>query len=189
MNKNNGFSIVRIKPLSQYFNYHCPLITVCTHLRIVAAQGSIPYKLSTTTTIIKVHHQKKMTMNTKSIVFCIVSVLMMIATSWQQSTKVVAFTPATFQSSIIASRGGKTSSSAPSQLYLFGQQPKDDGSPGDYVCKDCGYVFTKGPKAWAELDDKYKCPPCGAPKFRFKKVPKGSASGTKVEVRKNWFGK
>ena len=23
---------------------------------------------------------------------------------------------------------------------------QDDGSPGDYVCKDCGYVFTKGPK-------------------------------------------
>lgn len=63
---------------------------------------------------------------------------------------------------------------------------KDDGSPGDYVCKDCGYVFTKGPKAWAALDDKYKCPPCGAPKFRFKKVPKGSASG-KVEVKKSWF--
>lgn len=74
-------------------------------------------------------------------------------------------------------------------LYFFGQGPKDDGTPGDYVCKDCGYVFTKGPKAWAELDDKWKCPPCGAPKFRFKKVPKGSADGTKVEVKKNWFGK
>ncbi|CAJ1934985.1 unnamed protein product [Cylindrotheca closterium] len=67
----------------------------------------------------------------------------------------------------------------------FGQ-PKDDGSPGDYLCKDCGYVFTKGPKAWAALDDKYKCPPCGAPKFRFKKIPKGSADG-KVEVKKSWF--
>mmetsp|Transcript_23496 Transcript_23496/g.34944 ORF Transcript_23496/g.34944 Transcript_23496/m.34944 type:complete len:118 (+) Transcript_23496:88-441(+) len=72
------------------------------------------------------------------------------------------------------------------KLFFFGQ-PKDDGSPGDYVCKDCGYVFTKGPAAWAKLDDKYQCPPCGAPKFRFKKVPKGSASG-KVEVKKNWFG-
>ncbi|VEU41138.1 unnamed protein product [Pseudo-nitzschia multistriata] len=72
------------------------------------------------------------------------------------------------------------------QLFFFGK-PKDDGSPGDYVCKDCGYVFTKGPKAWAALDDsKYKCPPCGAPKFRFKKVPKGSESG-KVEVKKSWF--
>ncbi|GAX22475.1 hypothetical protein FisN_14Hh091 [Fistulifera solaris] len=74
------------------------------------------------------------------------------------------------------------------KLYFFGQ-PKDDGSPGDYVCKDCGYIFTKGPQAWAALDDRtYKCPPCGAPKFRFKKVPKGSASG-KVEVKKSWFGK
>jgi rubredoxin len=55
------------------------------------------------------------------------------------------------------------------------------------VCKDCGYVFTKGPKAWAALDDsKYKCPPCGAPKFRFNKVPKGSASG-EVAVKKSWF--
>ena len=54
-----------------------------------------------------------------------------------------------------------------SQLHLFGiGEPKDDGSPGDYLCKDCGYVFTKGPAAWAKLDDKYKCPPCGAPKFR-----------------------
>merc|ERR1719384_2253597 len=69
-------------------------------------------------------------------------------------------------------------------LNFFGE-PKDDGSPGDYVCKDCGYVFTKGPAAWAKLDkDKYQCPPCGAPKFRFKKVPKGSASGKKVEVKK-----
>lgn len=73
-------------------------------------------------------------------------------------------------------------------LNFFGQ-PKDDGSPGDYICKDCGYVFTKGPAEWAKLDkDTYKCPPCGAPKFRFKKVPKGSASG-KVEVKKSWFGK
>ncbi|MGK3761845.1 MAG: rubredoxin, partial [Bacillariaceae sp.] len=54
----------------------------------------------------------------------------------------------------------------------------------------CGYVFTKGAAAWAKLDDKtYKCPPCGAPKFRFKKVPKGSESGRKVEVKKSWFGK
>jgi len=75
-----------------------------------------------------------------------------------------------------------------SQLHLFGiGEPKDDGSPGDYLCKDCGYVFTKGPAAWAKLDDKYGCPPCGAPKFRFKKVPKGSESG-KVEVKKSWFG-
>jgi hypothetical protein len=28
----------------------------------------------------------------------------------------------------------------------------------------------------------------GAPKFRFKKVPKGSSDG-KVEVKKSWFGK
>jgi hypothetical protein len=52
--------------------------------------------------------------------------------------------------------------------------------------QDCGYVFTKGPQAWAALDDKYKCPPCGAPKFRFDKVPKGSATG-KVDVKKSWF--
>ena len=55
-----------------------------------------------------------------------------------------------------------------------------------YILQDCGYVFTKGPKAWAELPDNYSCPPCGAPKRRFKKVPKGSASG-KVEVKKSWF--
>lgn len=77
-------------------------------------------------------------------------------------------------------------SSAAAPVFLFGP-PKDDGSPGDYVCIDCGYVFTKGPKAWAALPDNYSCPPCGAPKRRFKKVPKGSASG-KVEVKKSWFG-
>jgi rubredoxin len=56
-----------------------------------------------------------------------------------------------------------------------------------FLCsQDCGYVFTKGPKAWAALPDNYSCPPCGAPKRRFKKVPKGSASG-KVEVKKSWF--
>ena len=37
---------------------------------------------------------------------------------------------------------------------------------------------------WQQND--YSCPPCGAPKYRFKKVPKGSASG-KVEVKKSWF--
>merc|ERR1712232_282734 len=74
-----------------------------------------------------------------------------------------------------------------SQLQMFWGEPKDDGKPGDYVCKDCGYVFTKGPAAWAKLDNDYSSPPCGAPKYRFKKVPKGSASG-KVEVKKSWFG-
>eukprot|EP00545_Synedropsis_sp_CCMP1620_P004518 CAMPEP_0119013752 /NCGR_PEP_ID=MMETSP1176-20130426/8899_1 /TAXON_ID=265551 /ORGANISM="Synedropsis recta cf, Strain CCMP1620" /LENGTH=93 /DNA_ID=CAMNT_0006966869 /DNA_START=150 /DNA_END=431 /DNA_ORIENTATION=+ len=74
-----------------------------------------------------------------------------------------------------------------SQMSMFFGAKKDDGSPGDYVCKDCGYVFTKGPKAWAALnEDTYKCPPCGAPKFRFNKVAKGSAKG-KVEVKKSWF--
>jgi len=63
---------------------------------------------------------------------------------------------------------------------------KDDGKPGDYLCPDCGYVFTKGPAAWQKLPEDYRCPPCGAPKFRFKKVPKGSQSG-KVEVKKSWF--
>ncbi|KAL9188352.1 hypothetical protein ACHAXT_006730 [Thalassiosira profunda] len=74
-----------------------------------------------------------------------------------------------------------------SELQMIFGPPKDDGKPGDYLCKDCGYVFTKGPEAWAKLPDKGACPPCGAPKFRFKKVPKGSADG-KVEVKKSWFG-
>jgi rubredoxin len=61
---------------------------------------------------------------------------------------------------------------------IFGG-PKDDGKPGDYVCLDCGYVFTKGPKAWAELPSNWSCPPCGSAKRRFKKVPKGSAGKSK----------
>mmetsp|Transcript_27870 Transcript_27870/g.34406 ORF Transcript_27870/g.34406 Transcript_27870/m.34406 type:complete len:114 (-) Transcript_27870:232-573(-) len=88
--------------------------------------------------------------------------------------------------SIPASNVRSSNVGSSTKLFFFGQ-PKDDGSPGDYLCKDCGYVFTKGPAAWAKLDDKYQCPPCGAPKFRFKKVPKGSESG-KVEVKKSWFG-
>ena len=58
---------------------------------------------------------------------------------------------------------------------IFGG-PKDDGTPGDYVCKDCGYVFTKGPQAWAALPADYSCPPCGAAKWRFTKVPKGTGA-------------
>ena len=111
-----------------------------------------------------------------NILFCILSVFLVAFLLPQTAS---AFAP---RSSIAPS----TSSSTSTQLFFFGK-PKDDGSPGDYVCKDCGYVFVKGPKAWAALDDsKYKCPPCGAPKFRFKKVPKGSESG-KVEVKKSWF--
>jgi rubredoxin len=83
----------------------------------------------------------------------------------------------------LATRPSSVSTS--STLFFFGQ-PKDDGKPGDYLCKDCGYVFTKGPEAWAKEPEKGTCPPCGAPKFRFKKVPKGSANG-KVEVKKSWF--
>lgn len=50
----------------------------------------------------------------------------------------------------------------------------------------CFFLLSYRPKAWADLPDNYSCPPCGAPKRRFKKVPKGSASG-KVEVKKSWF--
>ena len=39
---------------------------------------------------------------------------------------------------------GATSTRTSTRLHFFGA-PKDDGSPGDYLCKDCGYVFTKGP--------------------------------------------
>ena len=89
----------------------------------------------------------------------------------------------------VPSAVNSVSTTSTTKLNLFGFGEKDDGSPGDYICKDCGYVFTKGPAAWAKIDEKtYKCPPCGAPKFRFKKVPKGSETG-KVEVKKSWFGK
>lgn len=70
----------------------------------------------------------------------------------------------TFCPNLQTSGGGAVASQSTSttQLFLldglFGE--KDDGSPGDYVCKDCGYVFTKGPKAWAALPDNYSCPPC-----------------------------
>ncbi|KAL7477628.1 hypothetical protein ACHAW6_003427 [Cyclotella cf. meneghiniana] len=92
-----------------------------------------------------------------------------------------AFNTTPMQCTIMSRRHG-----SPSSLSMIFGPPKDDGKPGDYVCKDCGYVFTKGPEAWAKLPEKGACPPCGAPKFRFKKVPKGSADG-KVEVKKSWF--
>eukprot|EP00980_Cylindrotheca_fusiformis_P019475 scaffold6712_cov142-Cylindrotheca_fusiformis.AAC.3 len=87
-----------------------------------------------------------------------------------------------FTTSPVSTRVIAVGTSTSLEFGPFGQ-PKDDGSPGDYVCKDCGYVFTKGPKAWAALGDNYKCPPCGAPKFRFKKVAKGSSSGKSSDGR------
>ena len=48
------------------------------------------------------------------------------------------------------------------------------------ILQDCGYVFTKGPAAWAALPDNYSCPPCGSAKRRFTKVPKGSANSNKA---------
>jgi len=29
---------------------------------------------------------------------------------------------------------------------MFFGPKKDDGKPGDYLCPDCGFVFTKGKK-------------------------------------------
>jgi hypothetical protein len=46
----------------------------------------------------------------------------------------------------------------------------------------CSPPPKKKPKNRAKLPDNYACPPCGSIKRRFKKVPKGSASG-KVEVK------
>ena len=110
------------------------------------------------------------------------AVFLMAMIAMLSSTLVQGFVPVSTNGGVAVSKSSITSST---KLNFFGA-PKDDGSPGDYLCPDCGYVFTKGPKAWAELPDSYSCPPCGAPKRRFKKVPKGSASG-KVEVKKSWF--
>eukprot|EP00578_Thalassiosira_sp_NH16_P023236 CAMPEP_0181093016 /NCGR_PEP_ID=MMETSP1071-20121207/9223_1 /TAXON_ID=35127 /ORGANISM="Thalassiosira sp., Strain NH16" /LENGTH=111 /DNA_ID=CAMNT_0023175227 /DNA_START=283 /DNA_END=618 /DNA_ORIENTATION=- len=88
--------------------------------------------------------------------------------------------PATSRAHVTSDTRGSTN------LQMIFGPPKDDGKPGDYLCKDCGWVFTKGPEAWSKLPDKGACPPCGSPKFRFKKIPKGSADG-KVEVKKSWF--
>ncbi|GMI04448.1 hypothetical protein TrVE_jg7479 [Triparma verrucosa] len=72
-------------------------------------------------------------------------------------------------------------------LNFFGGAAKPaPGTPVDYVCKDCGYVFTKGTAAWDKLPKSYACPPCGAPKFRFNTVAKGSGP-KEVKVKKSWF--
>ncbi|GMH57086.1 hypothetical protein TrLO_g11428 [Triparma laevis f. longispina] len=71
-------------------------------------------------------------------------------------------------------------------LNFFGAKAPPPGTPVDYVCKDCGYVFTKGEAAWEKLPKSYACPPCGAPKFRFNTVAKGTGP-KKVEVKKSWF--
>mmetsp|Transcript_13917 Transcript_13917/g.28474 ORF Transcript_13917/g.28474 Transcript_13917/m.28474 type:complete len:122 (+) Transcript_13917:52-417(+) len=77
-------------------------------------------------------------------------------------------------------------SSSKTSLKFFGGGSPPPGKAVDWVCKDCGYVFPKPNSAFDKLDGKYQCPPCGAPKFRFKWVEKGSASG-KVKVKKSWF--
>eukprot|EP00544_Gedaniella_sp_CCMP2646_P008623 CAMPEP_0202481672 /NCGR_PEP_ID=MMETSP1361-20130828/1158_1 /ASSEMBLY_ACC=CAM_ASM_000849 /TAXON_ID=210615 /ORGANISM="Staurosira complex sp., Strain CCMP2646" /LENGTH=92 /DNA_ID=CAMNT_0049109215 /DNA_START=86 /DNA_END=364 /DNA_ORIENTATION=+ len=86
---------------------------------------------------------------------------------------------AAFAPSFAGARVVSTNVRPKSQLRMIFGGPKDDGKPGDYVCLDCGYVFTKGPKAWAELPSNWSCPPCGSAKRRFKKVPKGSAGKSK----------
>mmetsp|Transcript_27504 Transcript_27504/g.45479 ORF Transcript_27504/g.45479 Transcript_27504/m.45479 type:complete len:139 (+) Transcript_27504:329-745(+) len=109
---------------------------------------------------------------------CILSVLL---ATCMLSQSTIAFT--TSHSAIAPSKASTVSSTT--KLHFFGQ--KDDGSPGDYKCLDCDYVFTKGPKAWSELPDNWSCPTCGSVKRRFKKIPKGSASssgGAKTETKK-----
>eukprot|EP00588_Corethron_pennatum_P012180 CAMPEP_0194266330 /NCGR_PEP_ID=MMETSP0169-20130528/1271_1 /TAXON_ID=218684 /ORGANISM="Corethron pennatum, Strain L29A3" /LENGTH=149 /DNA_ID=CAMNT_0039006987 /DNA_START=163 /DNA_END=611 /DNA_ORIENTATION=+ len=56
--------------------------------------------------------------------------------------------------------------------------PKDDGSPGDYICKDCGYVFTKGPAAWEKLGNGYGVP---AVRLRQEPVQEGPEGGAREE--------
>jgi rubredoxin len=110
-------------------------------------------------------------------ILVVVIVMALIASS------TMAFSPSAFTGSRLTSiQKSTTISHKSSQMKMFFGQ-KDDGSPGDYVCLDCGYVFTQGPEAWAKLPSNWSCPPCGSIKRRFKKVPKGSASG-KVEVAK-----
>ena len=101
----------------------------------------------------------------------VTTLVAIIAVLFVGSANAFQVTPST---SVLATR---STASSTTSLFFFGREPKDDGSPGDYLCKDCGYVYTKGPQAWAKETDKYKCPPCGAPKFRFKKIAKGSANG------------
>lgn len=105
----------------------------------------------------------------KSFLVFLLSALFAIST-------VSAFTiPASSTTTTNILSSSRTSTTTKTQLYIFGG-PKDDGSPGDYKCLDCNYVFTKGPKAWADLPNNWSCPECGSIKRRFKKVPKGSAS-------------
>ena len=109
---------------------------------------------------------KTNTMNTVRNLSCVLLIVLNLATiafSFQSSSAFLGHTN-TLSTSIRRQNNNNNG------LKMFFGAAKDDGSPGDYICKDCGYVFTKGPAAWAKLDDKYGCPPCGAPKFRFKKV-------------------
>jgi rubredoxin len=113
----------------------------------------------------------------KSFLFCFLSALLAVCAILPQSA--LGFTN---------SAGVSTRVTSSTQLYFFGG-PKDDGSPGDYKCLDCNYVFTKGPKAWAELPDNWSCPECGSVKRRFKKIPKGSAKAAKdAPKKKGMFG-
>jgi rubredoxin len=124
----------------------------------------------------------------KYFILCVLSFFLGLS-MFQQHPNVNAFTtvvPATNNNKL-----SSTATTSKTRLHIFGG-PKDDGSPGDYKCLDCNYVFTKGPKAWAELPPNWSCPECGSVKRRFKKVPKGSAGGgtppKKETKKKGMFG-
>ena len=113
----------------------------------------------------------------KSFLLCLLSALMVVCAILPQSAS--AFTNPALSTRVTTS---------PTQLHFFGG-PKDDGSPGDYKCLDCDYVFTKGPKAWADLPSNWSCPECGSVKRRFKKIPKGSGKPAKeAPKKKGMFG-
>ncbi|KAG7336751.1 flavin reductase like protein [Nitzschia inconspicua] len=113
----------------------------------------------------------------KSFLLCLVSLL--VTMLYTQPSSVDAFIVPTISYSSSQSLMTATTTTTTTQLHFFGGGPKDDGSPGDYKCLDCNYVFTQGPKAWNELPANWSCPECGSVKRRFKKVPKGSIGSGK----------
>lgn len=127
-----------------YFFVHWPLL--CDHANDVVQKvlnRSRDFLLWKTTMVDLVH--KNISLSSTPLrstvimkLFLVIAVLLAI---FQNAS---AFTSPAVSSRVTASKS--------TELNLFGfLEQKDDGKPGDYLCPDCGYVFTKGPAAWAKL--------------------------------------
>ena len=127
-----------------YFFVHWPLL--CDHANDVVQKvlnRSRDFLLWKTTMVDLVHKNISLS-STPLRSTVIMKLFLVIAALLAIFQNANAFTSPAVSSRVTASKS--------TELNLFGfLEQKDDGKPGDYLCPDCGYVFTKGPAAWAKL--------------------------------------